>query len=445
LSQVKTSADALLQVINDILDFSKIEARKLELNPLPFRLRDTLDATMKTLALQAHQKGLELLYAVHDAVSDGLIGDTNRLCQVLVNLVGNAIKFTEHGEIVVDVANQPEAPAHEPGEIERRRLHFVARNTGIGIPPNRQQGILEPFVQPDGSTTRQYGGTGLGLTISKQLIELVGGQLWIESQVGRGSTFHFTICCEVQPGATTEVSAPPVDVRGLPVLVVDDNATNRRLLHALLEYWQMKPTAVDGGQMALQVLAQARDAGTSFPLVLLDAQMPGLDGFAVAARMREDPSLAGATILMLSSADLLGDAARCRALGIRVYLTKPVRQADLRQAIVTALSSTAPAHASPAVAPAATAPTVSHHYHILLAEDNPVNQMLGLRMLEKQGHAVVVVANGREALTALARESFDLVLMDVQMPIMDGFEATAAIRAQEERSGIHLPRSVSGY
>ena len=298
LTLVKNSADALLVILNDILDFSKIEAGKLELTPLPFGLRDTLDTTIKTLALQAHRKGLELLYVVQDAVPEGVIGDASRLRQILVNLVGNAIKFTAQGEIVVEVCIQ-ETPTSAPANGERRMLHVSVQDSGIGIPLDRQQAILEPFVQADGSTTRQYGGTGLGLAISKQLIELMGGQLWIDSQPGRGSTFHFT----------TNVGAH-----------------------------------------------------------------------------HHEATLSAAT-----------------------------------------------------AAAAATEPIVSQHWHILLVEDNPVNQTLALRLLEKQGHTVVVAADGQEALSALARASFDLVLMDVQMPIMDGFEATAVIRAQERVSGAHLP------
>ena len=350
LTIVKTSADSLLSVLNDILDFSKIEAGKLRLNPTPFTLRTTLDTTMKTLALQTHQKGLELAYVVDAEVPNHLIGDGDRLRQIIVNLVGNAIKFTEHGEIVVEVDNVPEEQPEEPGAAERITLHFSVQDTGIGISPDRQQSILEPFVQADGSTTRKYGGTGLGLSISKQLVELMGGQLWINSQVGHGSTFHFTASFGLDLGETaTRRTGTQVDLRNLPVLVVDDNATNRRILHDMLCHWHMQAIEVDGGQAALAMLAQARDQGAPFPLVLLDACMPEMDGFAVATQIKADPTLADATILMLSSQDLAGDSARCRELGIAFYLTKPIAQAELWGAIETALSHSGPKSPSPPV------------------------------------------------------------------------------------------------
>jgi PAS domain S-box-containing protein len=433
LTTVKASADALLSIINDILDFSKIEAGKLALDAMPFALRDNLGASLKTLALQAHEKGLELAYSVQPEVPDIVVGDSGRLRQILVNLVGNAIKFTEQGEVVVAV----EAASPVADSVA---LHVAVKDTGIGIPADKQHLILEPFMQADGSMTRQYGGTGLGLAISKQLAELMGGQLWLESEVGRGSTFHFTACFSVQPAsAGRQVPATPVDMHQLPVLVVDDNATNRRILHEMLAHWQMQPTTVDGGQAALAALTQAKDAGTPFPLVLLDTRMPEMDGFTVAARLRQDPALVGATILMLSSTDLAGDAARCRELGIPIHLTKPIIQSDLWEAIMTALRRAAhDDHPTPSVPP----PTPfgsPQGWRILLAEDNVVNQTLAVRMLEKRGHRVEVVGTGKAALAAVAQHSFDLILMDVQMPELDGFEATAAIRARERESGGHLP------
>jgi signal transduction histidine kinase/DNA-binding response OmpR family regulator len=440
LTTVKSSADSLLSVLNDILDFSKIEAGKLGLNPTPFTLRKTLGTAMKTLALQAHKKGLELVYSVHEAVPEGLIGDCDRLRQVLVNLVGNAIKFTEDGEIVIEVDSQPEEQPHEPGGSAPILLHFSVRDTGIGIPPERQQAILEPFVQADGSMTRKYGGTGLGLSISKQLVELMGGQLWVDSRVGRGSTFHFTASFGVRRGVTEATAAAvQVDMRDLPVLVVDDNATNRRILHDMLRHWQMQPSVINGGQAALTRLEHARDEGTPFPLVLLDTHMPEMDGFTVAARIKADPSLAGATILMLSSDDLAGDSARCRELGIDLYLTKPITQAELWEAIMTGLSHSTRECPAPSHAPQSITPAPFRPLRILLAEDTPVNQTLVVRLLEKQGHSVSVVEDGRAALDALAPHAFDLVLMDVQMPVMDGLEATAAIRAQEKTNGAHIP------
>jgi PAS domain S-box-containing protein len=433
LTIVKASADGLLSILNDILDFSKIEAGKLALDAVPFALRDSLGASLKTLALRAHEKGLELAYTVRPEVPDTVVGDPGRLRQILVNLVGNAVKFTEHGEVVVEV----EATSAVTDSVT---LHVAVKDTGIGIPTDKQHLILEPFTQADGSMTRKYGGTGLGLAISKQLVELMGGRLWLESDVGGGSTFHFTTRFGVQPTSVEpQVPAPVLDARQLPVLVVDDNSTNRRILHDVLAHWQMQPTAVDGGKAALAVLTQAKDAGTPFPLVLLDAQMPEMDGFTLAARIRQDPALVGATILMLSSANLSGDAERCRELGIPIYLTKPIIQSALWDAIMTSLRRVGhddhPVPPVPHPVPFGSRQGV----RILLAEDNTVNQTLAVRMLEKRGHQVEVVGTGKEALTALARQPFDLVLMDVQMPELDGFEATAAIRAREREIGGHLP------
>jgi signal transduction histidine kinase/DNA-binding response OmpR family regulator/putative methionine-R-sulfoxide reductase with GAF domain len=433
LTTAKASAEALLDVINEILDFSKIEAGKLALERVPFSLRDSFGASLKTLAVRAHEKGLELAYAVEPEAPDAVFGDPGRLRQILVNLVGNAIKFTEHGEVVVEVGAASAV-------VDTVELHVAVRDTGIGIPADKQRLILEPFTQADGSTTRRYGGTGLGLAISKQLVELMGGRLWLESEVGRGSTFHFTTRFGVQTEPLAQqVSKPAVDVRQLPVLVVDDNATNRRILHDILVHWQMRPTAAGGGEAALTALTQAKDAGAPFPLVLLDVHMPDMDGFTIAAHIKQDPALAGATIVMLSSTDLAGDAARCRELGIPIYLIKPIIQSDLWEAIMMALGKEA--HAS-LPAPWASQPRAlvrRQRWRILVAEDNVVNQTLAVRMLEKCGHDVRVVGTGKEALAALLQHAFDVVLMDVQMPDLDGLETTAAIRAQERGTARHLP------
>src|SRR5919109_989471 len=290
LTLVKTSANGLLTILNDILDFSKIEAGKLELEPIPFALREHLGTTLKTLGLRARQKGLELVCHVHPELPDALIGDPGRLRQIVVNLVGNAIKFTEQGEVVVEVQRDQRTVSQElspeTGGDETILLHISVRDTGIGIPATKQRLIFEPFTQADGSTTRQKGGTGLGLAIAAQLVQLMGGQLWVESIVGQGSMFHFTTQFGVQrrPLATSLPTA--VDVRDLPVLVVDDNATNRRILHEMLTHWQLKPTAVESGSMALVVLERAQKAGTRFPLVLLDAHMPEMDGTTVAERIK---------------------------------------------------------------------------------------------------------------------------------------------------------------
>jgi signal transduction histidine kinase/CheY-like chemotaxis protein len=429
LTTVKASADSLLGLLNDILDFSKIEAGKLVLDPIPFALREMIGTTLKTLALRAHEAGLELAYAVHSEVPERLVGDRGRLRQILVNLVGNAIKFTERGEVVVEVC-RGEGGASQGGD-EALTLCFTVRDTGIGIPPEKQAQILEPFTQADGSTTRRYGGTGLGLAITKQLVELMGGRLWLESQVGVGSMFAFTVGLGVQaepPGAPEPASL--TSLRDVPVLIVDDNATNRRILYELLSHWQMRPIAVDGGQAALATLDLAKRDGRPFPLVLLDVQMPEMDGFTVAARITQDAALAGVTLLMLSSADLPEATARCRALGIAHYLIKPIMPSDLLDAILNALDRPRHETLSSPSTPPATQQAGHRRCHILLAEDNIVNQTLATRILEKHGHTVVAVSDGQATLDALARQTFDVVLMDVQMPDMDGIEATAAIRAQ---------------
>ena len=434
LSVVKTSAHCLLAVINDILDFSKIEAGKLDLEMIAFQPRETIADTMRGLAVRAQQKGLELVFAISPTVPENLIGDPGRLQQVLVNLVGNATKFTDMGEISVTVSRQD---AEDDGGC--CSLHFAVRDTGIGIPPEKQAVIFEAFAQADGSTTRRYGGTGLGLAISVQLVELMGGRIWVESEVGKGSTFHFTARFEV--GRDEETSSPPAQIeslRRMPVLVVDDNATNRRILQEMLTHWGMKPTMAASGRGALAALRSATAAHEPFALVLLDGHMPEMDGFQLAEQIRHSPELVGAAIMMLTSGGQTGDVARCRDLGITAYMMKPIKQSALLEAILLALGNT-PCERRPAPATPPAAVTPPRKLHILLAEDNSINQKVALRTLGKEGHTVVVAENGREALEWLKTETFDVVLMDVQMPQMDGFEATAAIRAAEEETGRHLP------
>jgi signal transduction histidine kinase/CheY-like chemotaxis protein len=436
LQMAAASGDALVTVINDVLDFSKMEAGKLDLEAADFDLRDSLGETMRALALRAHVKGLELVYEIRPDVPAMLVADPHRLRQILTNLVGNAIKFTEQGEVVVavEMADGESLGAREEGNGYTPsaicHLRFSVRDTGIGIPAEKQQAIFNAFEQADASTTRKYGGTGLGLTISRQLVEMMGGRLWVESEVGRGSTFHFTMRCARSRQPLTRHSLPAADLRDLPVLVVDDNATNRRILNEMLVHWQMRPTTVNGGEAALGCLLHAVAAGTPFPLVLIDAHMPEMDGFELADRIKHTPELAGAIIMMLSSADLTGEAARCRELGVASFLTKPIRQSELLDAIRLALGSVTLAEPRPAISLESSLPS-PRHLHVLLAEDNAVNQRLAVRLLEKRGHTVVVANNGREALAAFANDAFDLVLMDVQMPEMDGFEATAQIRQRE--------------
>jgi two-component system, sensor histidine kinase and response regulator len=431
LTIVKDSANSLLELLNDILDFSKIEAGKLDLDPIDFSLRDDLEVAMKALALRAHKKGLELACHLPAEVPDILLGDPGRLRQVVVNLVGNAIKFTSQGEVVMQVTIEWQLK-HEIC------LHFTVTDTGIGIPPEKQQLIFNPFTQADSSTTRQFGGTGLGLAISSQLVAMMGGNLWVESEVHKGSTFHFTACLGFREGVSPQPLSKRESLSGLSVLVVDDNATNRRILQEQLIGWGMNPTLVESGQAALVALQQAANNGVPFSLVLLDAHMPHMDGFTVAESIKQSPTLAHATIMMLTSGGHSKDAARCRELGIASYLTKPIKQSDLLNAIVSVLPSTAPP--TPTAFPRPPVLTKSQRaLHILLVEDNPVNQRLAVRLLEKRGHSVVVANNGKEALVALAKEPFALVLMDVQMPEMDGFAATKAIRQLEESTGAHIP------
>ena len=434
LEIVKSSANSLLTLINDILDFSKIESKKLEFNLVDFNLSESVGDSLKSVAVRAHEKGLELAYNIQSDIPEVLIGDPARLRQILVNLVGNAIKFTEKGEVVVSVEKESESG-------KSVFLHFTVRDTGIGIPPDVQKRIFEPFIQADGSITRRYGGTGLGLAITKQLVEMMKGRIWLHSEVGKGTTFHFTAWFEVSDKPLQQIKRlKPFDVIGLPVLVVDDNATNRRILCQMLRNWQMKPTAAENGKAALEAIKRVHDEGKSFSLVLLDAIMPGMDGFAVAEKIREQAEIKGAIIMMLTSAGSRGDAARCRELGISAYLTKPIKQSGLFDAIVTVLAmqnqgegveKLITRHSLREINQASLESEDVRKLRILVAEDNLVNQKLVVRILEKKGHVVEVAGDGKEAVAKYKQRNFDLILMDVQMPGMDGFEATRAIRKLE--------------
>jgi signal transduction histidine kinase/CheY-like chemotaxis protein/HPt (histidine-containing phosphotransfer) domain-containing protein len=428
----KSSADALLALLNDILDFSKIEAGKLDLEAVPFGLRENLERTVKTLALRAHQKRLELVCHVTPEVPDGVVGDAGRLRQIVINLVGNAIKFTERGEVAVHVSVE----GQNEGTI---RLHFAVSDTGIGIPADKQHLIFEAFTQADGSTTRRFGGTGLGLAICSQLVLMMGGRIWVESEVGMGSTFHFTV--ELGVSGDAGVDLDPKNLAGLDVLIVDDNATNRRILMERARGWSMEPQAVEDGPSALAALRRAHNLGKTFDLVLLDGNMPGLDGFAVAERVQRDPELAGVSLIMLTSAGEQGGAARCKELGVAGYLMKPVAASDLLRTLQSVVAARREAEQieNPVEDQGDLRPASSTPLRILLAEDNPVNRTLGTRMLEKLGHEVVGAEDGRKVVEAVASEHFDVVLMDVQMPEMNGFEATAAIRERERKTGGHIP------
>jgi two-component system sensor histidine kinase/response regulator len=439
LSTVKSSADSLLTIINDILDFSKIEAGRLELDPICFNLRDNLEETAHALALRAHEKDLEVVCQLSDDVPDFVVGDPVRIRQIIVNLLGNAIKFTAQGEIALRVAVESRSQ-------DRLRLHFSVHDTGMGIPLAKQKMIFEAFAQGDGSTTRKYGGTGLGLTIASRLVEAMRGKIWVESEPGDGSCFKFTAEFGVAKDSAPVLPSNNL-LRGISVLVVDDNATNRTVLIETLRGWQMKVETASSAEGALLRIHQASECDRPFRLVLSDVHMPGMDGFELLERARGSEHWNGAIVLMLTSGEQADDLERCRKLGAASHLVKPVRRAELQAALTKALA--APVRVDSAEKPyaglqsqpfgAPRGPMAEWPLRILLAEDNVVNQRVAMRLLERRGHHVLVVANGKEALQALEREFFDLVLMDVQMPQMDGLEATAAIRAKERTSGGHIP------
>ena len=433
LTVVKTSADALLAVINDILDFSKIEAGKLTLLPARFSLRQLVADAAKTLALRADEKRLELSCDVTPDAPDLFIGDAARLRQILLNLLGNAVKFTEQGDVVLRV--EQECVRNMPPAFAS-----VCADTGIGIPRDKQDYIFEVFAQVDSSATRRYGGTGLGLAISQQLLQLMDSRLTVASEPGRGSTFQFCIDLELAPAGAMGRRAPSLDsLRGTPVLVVDDSEVNRKILERLLEGWHMRPVTAHDGAAALAAIDQARLSGRQFRLILLDVHMPRMDGFELACRIRKQYDLAGAVVMMLSSARHLEDAEKCRAAGIEFYLVKPVFQNDVLTAILQAMRNLDVPSRQPADGPSTLPESRGPSLRVLLAEDNHVNQRVSAKMLEKRGHSVTVVADGNEAVALALRQTFDLILMDIQMPHMDGYEATAAIRQSERETGGHVP------
>lgn len=431
LATVRDSGEALLSIINDVLDFSKIEAGKLFLEAEAFDLRERLGDTMKSFAIRAHQQGLELACFIHPEVPRRVVGDYNRLRQVVVNLVGNAIKFTPQGEVSLEAVV-------ESRSAEGVTLHLTVTDTGIGIPQDKRSTIFEMFEQADNSMTRRHGGTGLGLAIAARLVSLMGGRIWVESEVGSGSRFHFTVSLRpAEEGPERPAPSEPAGLHGMRVLVVDDNATNRRILEETVQSWRMAPCAVPDAREAMRTLQQARRDGEPFRLVLTDAHMPEVDGFTLAGQIRQDKSLDSTVIMMLTSGDCPDDTARCDQLGIAAYLLKPVKQSELLEAIELALKMALPEDRSPRLVAPPPAPT--RCLQILLAEDSPVNQKLAIALLESQGHSVTLARNGKEAVAAACTQKFDLLLMDVQMPEMDGLEAAAAIRAAERQAGGHVP------
>jgi len=447
---VKSSADSLLKVINDLLDFSKIEAGKLELDPADFSLRAVLGETARALALRAHKKGLELACQVQPDVPDALVGDAGRLRQVLLNLIGNAIKFTDEGEVVVQVeavaADEADAPSpSDPTLRPSQQVCFSVRDTGIGIPREKQQAIFAAFEQEDTSTSRRYGGSGLGLTIAARLVALMGGRIEVESAPGAGSTFRFT--ATFGRGAVplaAPLERPLACLRGLPVLIVDDSATSRQILETWLRGWQTSPVAVADGLLALDALWQAGASGQPFGLILLDARIPGTNALALAAKIRQNADLSSSRIILLTSDDHFGDVARFRDLGVAAHLMKPVHQEELLETIYWVLSrprldptgkGTTLAPPTPLVLPDDSA----RRLRVLVAEDAPFNQAFAGHLLGRLGHQVRVAGDGLEALEALREDTFDLMLLDVHMPDCDGFEVIAALRQSERSTGGHLP------
>ncbi len=433
LETAKLSADSLLTVINDILDFSKIDSGKLSLDAIDFNLRDLLDETLRTFAQAADAKGLELLCNVAPEVPESVQADPTRLRQVLVNLIGNAIKFTLCGNVTLQVENDS-----QQGNLQI--VHFTVADTGIGISPKQQQYVFEPFTQADLSTTRKYGGTGLGLAIAARLVSLLGGKIWLNSDLGSGSKFHFTIPLKVaEKKLESSVAVPPDTLRGMKVLIVDDNRTNQRIVEGMLKSWHARSSCVGSGEQALVELSSGSESGEPYQLLLTDMHMPEMDGFALVEEIHRRADLCPIPIMMITSAGHGEDIKRCQTLGIASYLFKPVRKTELLAAILAAIGKAEPIprtlHPFSQVSDSARAESLQ----ILLAEDNPVNQSVAVRTLQRLGHSVVVANNGRDALSLLQTAKYDLVLMDIQMPEMDGFTATQEIRKLEKRTGNHLP------
>jgi CheY-like chemotaxis protein/HPt (histidine-containing phosphotransfer) domain-containing protein len=432
LEVVKAASFSLLSVINDILDFSKIEAGRLELDEIPFELRNFLGESIRILGIRAHEKGVELAYRVAPDVPDRFLGDPARFRQVLLNLAGNAIKFTDHGEVVVSVTKEQ---LSETGAI----LHFSVRDTGIGIPKEKHASIFQAFQQADGSTSRRFGGTGLGLAVSSQLVELMGGRIWLESEPGKGSDFHYTARFNLDPGAEDVMPPrPDFDVSGLRVLVVDDNSTHLQIIQELLESWNMSPVTAADAKAAQQLLSVSDSASPPFKLAIIDADMPESDGFKLAIGINKQASL-GLPIIMMLTHSSLRSHPDLRGIGVKATVTKPVRSSDLLDSIKTSLDLD---ESRQEITPEVLNPLMQSGkkpLRILVAEDTPFNQKFIQRLLSRWGHQAVIVENGIKAVDAVTKQPFDIILMDVQMPKMDGFEATAEIRKLEARTGSHIP------
>ncbi len=431
LETIKLSANSLLRVINDILDYSKMEAGKVELESFPFHLLDCAEEALRTIASQADERGLELTCDFAPDIPEKVEGDPGRLRQVILNLVSNAIKFTHHGEVALTAQVESE-------DLSHRTVRFTVADTGIGIAAEKQAFVFAPFTQADSSTTRQYGGTGLGLAISGRLVAMMGGRIWVESEIGKGTRFHFTARFKVLNGPKLVAVASTASLGGLRVLAVDDNRTNLRILQGTLMHWGAEPACVQSADEALLQLESAREGGSPYQVILTDMHMPGIDGFGLAERIRRDAESSPLPIVMLTSGGHWGDRERCRGLGIRAYLQKPVRRRELLSAILTVTGRSQAAH--PSIPAAQTGKRVHPGgLRILLAEDNPVNQAVATRLLEKLGHATAIAQNGKEALSLLSVARFDILLIDIQMPEMDGLTATRMIRQKEQAMGDHLP------
>ncbi|HEY6922677.1 MAG TPA: response regulator, partial [Steroidobacteraceae bacterium] len=436
LDTVRLSADALLTVIDDILDFSKIDAGMLALDPVDFDLRECLDCTIRTLALRAHEKSLELCCSVDASVPEIIRGDPNRLRQIVLNLAGNAIKFTSEGEVAVRVAVVAATSAsHE--------LQFTVADTGIGIPTTRQESIFEPFIQADTSTTRRFGGTGLGLTISRRLTQLMGGRIWVDSVPGSGSQFHFTARFDAveQPRPEQRVSYTPSVLNGVRILIVESNGTSRRILEEALSVWKMRVATVSSAKEAIAAIERARVTHEAYGLMLVDRNMPDMDGLTLIEHISGAAQVAPPAVVMLRSDSQSADAQRWLQFGVRSYLVKPIRLRELRNCMVEALT---PASASveqrrPEADATLTLATLEAGLNILVAEDNAVNQLVMTSLLKKRGHKVTIVPDGRRAIDAVAANDFDIVFMDVQMPELDGLEATREIRSREAGTRHRVP------
>ncbi len=428
LQIVQNSAEALLELIDDILDFSKIEAGKLDLDSVPFAVRERLEDTMRSLALRAHQKKLELACRISPNIPVALKGDVHRLRQIILNLVGNAIKFTEKGEVVLEVDV-------DGSDTKQCTLHFTVRDTGLGISPDKQKSIFKAFEQADTSTTRRFGGTGLGLAISSRLVKLMKGKIWVESELGAGSTFHFTIRLPIADPKSVQSKLTPICVDGMHILIIDDNATNRRILNEMLCNWGMKTTCAASAPEAIEILEACDQETNLFNVILTDVNMPDMDGFEFVSIIKNDNRINSVPVIMLTSADRPGDVDRCRELGVHHHMIKPVKQSELLQAIESVAGILVqPEYETPIDQPRALAQSMN----ILLAEDSKTNQLLAIALLSKDGHKIDVANNGVEAVQMSAETKYDVILMDVQMPDMDGLEATRIIRKREQSTGEHI-------